>query len=137
MMENSDLDCIIKRNSSHACLPKGHDTVNTDGWIPTQNAWKSLFPSITLIAYFLHIFIGIRDRAKRKFKDIFQDVATKFWDCYEGESRDSFSQRVRRLHEWCISTKVPPIILEKIRGNLAQFTIAYDFPRVSSYQQYD
>jgi len=122
---------VFKKESELVDPEYKPDTVNTDGWIPTQNAWKSLFPSITLIACFLHIFIGIRDRSKRKFKDIFQDVATKLWDCYDGESRASFSQRVRRLHEWCISTKVPPIILEKIekiRGNLAQFTIAYDFP---------
>ncbi|QTA90771.1 Uncharacterized protein dnm_068320 [Desulfonema magnum] len=42
-----------------------------------MNAWKSLFPSVTLILCFLHMFIGIRDRAKKKFGEIYQEVATR------------------------------------------------------------
>ena len=107
------------------------DTVNTDGWLPTQNAWKSIFPQIAVIACFLHIYIGIRDRSKKKYKEVFNTVATKLWGCYRAESKYSFSQRVRRLSEWCSHTKAPDIILEKIgkfRKKLPQFTKAYDFP---------
>ncbi|WP_207678817.1 hypothetical protein [Desulfonema magnum] len=53
------------------------ETVNTDEWQATMNAWKSLFPSVTLILCFLHMFIGIRDRAKKKFGEIYQEVATR------------------------------------------------------------
>jgi len=50
-------------------------TVTTDGWRATQNAWKTLFSSIFLMACFLHIYIKIRDRAKKKYSDIFLDVS--------------------------------------------------------------
>jgi hypothetical protein len=107
------------------------ETVNTDGWLPTQNSWKTLFPQITLIACFLHIYIGIRDRSQKKYKEVFNTVATKLWDCYKAESKSSFSQRVRRLSEWCSKTETPDIILAKIkklREKLPQLTKAYDFP---------
>ena len=107
------------------------DTVNTDGWLPTQNAWKNIFPQIAVIACFLHIYIGIRDCSRKKYKEVFNTVATKLWDCYRAESKSSFSQRVRRLSEWCSHIKAPGIILEKIgklRKKLPQFTKAYDFP---------
>ena len=36
------------------------DTVNTDGWLSTHLAWRSLCSSITIILCFLHAFINIR-----------------------------------------------------------------------------
>ncbi|MCP4106394.1 MAG: hypothetical protein GY749_12775 [Desulfobacteraceae bacterium] len=45
-----------------------------------QNAWKKLFPSVTLILCFLHAFIGIRDRAKKKFGEIYNEIAEKLWN---------------------------------------------------------
>ena len=106
-------------------------TVNTDGWDATQNSWKALFPSIALIACFLHVFIAIRDRSKKKFKEIFLTTATMLWGCYKAESKAAFSQRVRRLDEWTLKNKVPPVIMDKIgklRSNLPKFSRAYDFP---------
>ena len=109
------------------------DTVNTDGWQSTQKAWKTLFPKITVLSCFLHIFIGIRDRSRKKYKENFLDAATRLWDCFRAESKRSFSQRVRRLSEWCRNTKneVPDVIsvkINKLRDNLPQFSQAYDFP---------
>ena len=109
------------------------DTVNTDGWLATQNSWKKLFPGITVLSCFLHIFIGIRDRSRKKYKEFFMEVSTKLWDCFKSESKGSFSQRVRRLSEWCQNekNKIPDVIsekIEKLRKNLPQFSQAYDFP---------
>ncbi|WP_459918091.1 hypothetical protein, partial [Desulfocicer niacini] len=104
------------------------DTVNTDSGIPTQNAWKNLFPSITLLACFLHMFIGIHNRSKKNLQISFKMLLLNFVIIMRVHFGLFFSQRV---HEWCINTKAPPIILEKIkkiRGNLAQFTVAYNFP---------
>jgi len=104
-------------------------TVNTDGWIATKNAWKTLFPYVFLIACFLHIYIKIRDRSKKKFKDIYDQVVTKLWNCYESENKASFSQRVRRLYEWAKKTSIPCFItkkIKKLRDNTASFSIAYD-----------
>ncbi len=44
------------------------ETVNTDGWFSTQNAFKSLFPGIITILCFLHGFLKIRDRGRKEFK---------------------------------------------------------------------
>jgi len=41
-------------------------TVNTDGWEATQNAWKNLFSGITLILCFLHTILSIDDVAPRR-----------------------------------------------------------------------
>ncbi len=58
-------------------------------------------------------------------------AATKLWDCYKAETKASFSQRVRRLHEWAIKSEIPSIMMDKIaklQNNLPSFSIAYDFP---------
>lgn len=116
------------------CLDPNYapDTVNTDGWPATQNAWKRLFPFVSLVQCFLHIYISIRNRTRKKFKDAFQITAPKLWNCYNAKNKASFSQRVRRLHEWVKKAdSVPPIILDKIgklRKKLPFFTTAYDFP---------
>ncbi|QTA89022.1 hypothetical protein [Desulfonema magnum] len=107
------------------------ETVSTDGWKATMNAWKSLFPSVTLILCFLHTFIGIRDRAKKKFGEIYDEVVSKLWDCYRAVTRASFSQRVRRFSEWAEKASLPSVIADKIakmRENIAAFATAYAFP---------
>lgn len=76
------------------------DTVNTDGWAATQNAWQTLFANITAILCFLHAFIKIRDRATKVLEESFKGAADKVWDAYEATSKASFSQRLRRLREW-------------------------------------
>ena len=108
------------------------DSVNLDGWEPTHKAWKSLFPATTIILCFLHIFISIRDRAKKKYKEIFPLVAEKLWHCYRAEGRQFFSQRVCRLYQWALKNSVPPIILDKLaklRYNLPSYAVAYHFPK--------
>ena len=107
------------------------ETVNTDGWKATQNAWKTIFSGIIVINCFLHIYIKIRDRAKKKYKDHFFEAAEKLWDCYRSQTKASFSQRVRRLHEWAIKKVVPEVIIgpiSKLHKNIEKFSRAYDFP---------
>ncbi|MBF0234359.1 MAG: hypothetical protein HQK65_15165, partial [Desulfamplus sp.] len=62
-------------------------SVNIDGWQPTQNAWKTLFPFISIILCFLHVFIKIRDRAKKKFKNQFNETADQLWECYQAPNK--------------------------------------------------
>jgi len=80
------------------------DTVNTDGWPATQNAWHALFNQITVILCFLHAFIKIRDRAKKAFGELGQEVQKRVWDAYHAPSKRGFSQRLRRLREWASET---------------------------------
>ena len=107
-------------------------TVNTDGWAATQKAWRVLFPSILIICCFLHVFIKIRDRAKLKFHDKFLDAASKLWDCYRADNKKSFSQRIRRLVEWCEThSDLPAVIVDpikKLRKNIKFYSGAYDHP---------
>lgn len=107
------------------------ETVNTDGWKATRNAWKNLFASIVIISCFLHIFIKIRDRCSKKYKQLYLQVADKLWDCYKAENKRSFSQRIRQLHDWAVATAIPDVMLhpiKKLRDNLPDFAKAYDFP---------
>jgi len=112
----------------HDYCPK---TVNTDGWKATKNAWGNLFTSIVIISCFLHVFIKIRDRCSKKYKQLYLQVADKLWDCYRAESKRSFSQKIRRLHDWAVVTAIPDVMLhpiKKLRDNLPDFAKAYDFP---------
>jgi hypothetical protein len=54
----------FKQEAQHLKPDYQPQTVNTDGWSPTQRAWQALFPTITLILCFLHAFLSIRSRAK-------------------------------------------------------------------------
>lgn len=105
-------------------------TVNIDGWKATMKAWQAIFPTIVIICCFLHVFIKIRDRGRKKFKEVFNEVASKFWDCYEAPTKRSFSQRVRRLYEWGKETDIPAVMqkaIQKMRENIDRYSIAYDF----------
>jgi len=76
------------------------ETVNTDGWSATQNAWQHWFPTITVILCFLHAFIKIRDRATKAMADLYYEVGNRVWLAYDATNKASFSQRIRRLQEW-------------------------------------
>ena len=107
-------------------------TITTDGWLASQNAWKTLFSSIILIGCFLPIFLKIRERAKKKYKEIFSGISDKLWNGFKASDKKQFSQRVRRLIEWASKNNVPSFILEKInklRDKSTSFTKAYDFPK--------
>lgn len=76
------------------------NTVNTDGWMATQNAWKKLFSSIAVIECFLHAFLKVRNRATKKVQYFFNTAADKIWNCYRCESKRQLAQQIRRLREW-------------------------------------
>ena len=84
-----------------------------------------------IIYCFLHVFIKIRDRAKKKYKDLFIQVASKLWECYDAENKHTFSQRIRRLFEWCNKNQTPDVLLnpiKKLRQHIAAYKVAYDYP---------
>ena len=70
-------------------------TVNTDGWTATSNAFTALFPSITVILCFLHGFLKIRDRSRKEY-----ELHTKVWEVYRATCADSFNQAMENLLEW-------------------------------------
>ena len=106
-------------------------TVNLDGWLATNLSWKSLFPLTVIISCILHVFIKIRDRGRKKHKAIFDVLAEKFWDAYHAENKRTFTQRIRRLHEWALKSNVPETLfkpIEKLREKVKNFSKAYDHP---------
>jgi hypothetical protein len=106
-------------------------SVNTDGWKATIKAWKFLFPKILTIACFLHVFIKIRDRSRKKFRVIFDVAADKIWYCYEALTKASFSQRLRRLCEWVEAQNVPDTIskpIMKMEKDKQKYSRSYDLP---------
>lgn len=106
-------------------------TVNLDGWAATNNAWKGLFKSVTIISCILHIYIKLRDCSKKKWQVAFNLVADKFRECYNAPTKASFSQRVRRFSEWAETADIPDFMhkrIKKMHRNIAKFSIAYKFP---------
>lgn len=85
-------------------------TVNTDGWGPTQSAWQRLFTGITILECFLHAWLSIRNRGKKH--ELFAAVSDRVWSAYRSVTRRSFSQRIRRLRSWAESN-LSGWILEK------------------------
>jgi len=106
-------------------------TVNTDGWLPTQKAWKALFSTITLIQCFLHAFLKIRDRTKRRFKAIFSDISQQVWDIYHADDRQEFFKLIADFHHWAAEHLSGPALdaVEKLCLNAPHFALAFDFPQ--------
>ena len=55
------------------------ETVNTDGWAATRNAFQTLFSLITVVLCFLHGFLKIRDRCRKA-----RELHRRVWDVYRG-----------------------------------------------------
>lgn len=108
-------------------------TVVVDGWKPTKKSWLNLFPLISIIQCFLHIFLGLKQKATQKTRAIFLQLSDKLWHCYQAPHKNSFSQRVRRLFEWVsIQNELPQSMLEKLqkfKDNLSFFKIPYQYPQ--------
>lgn len=107
-------------------------TVNTDGWLGTQNSWKKLFPSIVIIQCFLHAFIKIRDRAIKKMQAVFMEISEKVWDSYKATTKRSFSQRLRQIRKWAEKNVPTSVMKEKLLDLCSKnhlWTKWYAFPK--------
>lgn len=106
------------------------DTVNIDGWEPTRQAWKNLFPLVTVILCFLHAFLSIKRCCTKKARELLNEIGDKVWNVYEAKAKPAFSQRIRRLREWADNLK-PGVVKDKILSlcdKKDEFIKAYDFP---------
>jgi hypothetical protein len=61
------------------------ETVNTDGWASTRNAFQTLFPLITVVLCFLHGFLKIRDRCRKA-----RELHRRVWDVYRAATAEEF-----------------------------------------------
>jgi hypothetical protein len=101
-------------------------TVNTDGWAATRNAFGALFATLTAVLCFLHGFLKIRDRC-RKAHDLHQRV----WEVYWASTAEEFRQRMSALQEWSAGqTFTAPIreMLSKLSHKTEAYAVAYEHP---------
>ena len=76
------------------------ESVNVDGWAATQKAWLNLFPLIAIMQCFLHAFLKIRNCCKKRFKEIYPEIAQQVWDAYQAMDATSFLVRIAALENW-------------------------------------
>ncbi|MGK7894132.1 MAG: hypothetical protein AB4372_11035 [Xenococcus sp. (in: cyanobacteria)] len=136
IVENADSDSLIKGYSTFA--DEAHnidpnyspDSVNIDPWSATRNAWKTLFPKISIILRFRPLVLGIKNYLRRD-QSLLKTIEKKLWSIYHGESKRQFSQRLRRFWEWSTAQILPEKVHEKInkaRSNSHQFQLGYNSP---------
>lgn len=107
------------------------DTVNTDGWEATQQAWHQLFPTITLVLCFLHTVLGIQ-RLCRRYSQLYETLTDKLWRLYRSVNRRQFAQRLRRLLEWAKTHVTDAPLRQKLlnlKAKAPHFMVAFDFPK--------
>ncbi len=106
------------------------ETVNTDGWEATQQAWQRLFPTVTLVLCFLHTVLGVQ-RLCRRYHQLYETVTDKLWRLYRSVNRRQFSQRLRRLLDWAQAQVTSEPLRQRllnVKTKATQFTVAFDFP---------
>jgi hypothetical protein len=105
-------------------------TVNTDGWLATQNAWQALFVTITLIECFLHAFLKIRDRSKR-FKSLFPQIKAYVWNIYHATDVTDFRQQMAEFQAWAHQALSGPALqaIESLVAKTDRFVLAFDYPQ--------
>ena len=105
-------------------------TVNTDGWLPTQLAWQRLFAHITLIVCFLHAFLKIRDRCKR-MEQHFAAICKRVWEVYHATHPQQFMERCLELKDWACATLPAGAgrdAVLKLCAHAPEFLKAFDHP---------
>jgi hypothetical protein len=101
-------------------------TVNTDGWKSTQNAWQALFPLVTVILCFLHGFLKIRDRCRKSLA-----LHQRVWEVYRATTATEFTARMAAFREWVESQTWPTAVREvlaKLWNRAGEYARAYDHP---------
>ena len=72
------------------------ETVNTDGWAATRNAFQTWFPLITVVLGFLHGFWKIRDRCRKA-----RELHRRVWDVYRAATAEEFRRLMNERQQWC------------------------------------
>jgi hypothetical protein len=105
-------------------------SVCTDGFHATRDAWRQLFPHVTLVLCFLHAILKLTDRCRGPLR---RQVLDRAWHVYQAVSKAQFAQRLRRLGEWARLTLDGSLAqtIAKITRQRDDFTPAYDCPQAA------
>lgn len=101
-------------------------TVNTDGWAATRNAFQALFTTITVVLCFLHGFLKIRDRCRKA-----HELHKRVWEVYWAPTAEEFRRRMSVFQQWCASqTFTAPVqeMLSKLSNKTEAYAAAYEHP---------
>jgi hypothetical protein len=101
-------------------------TVNTDGWVATQNAFARLFPAIGVVLCFLHGFLKIRDRCRKE-----HDLHRRVWEIYRAATAAEFRQRMEDFRDWWQRqtwTDRVREVLAKLSVHVDDYAVAYEHP---------
>jgi hypothetical protein len=102
-------------------------SVCTDGFKPTREAWRRLFPQLTLVLCFLHSILKIKERCRGALR---RQVLERTWHVYQAATKGQFVQRLRRLAEWARATLDGGVaeMVTKVCQHRDDFTPAYACP---------
>jgi hypothetical protein len=108
------------------------ESVNIDGWTATRKAWLSLFPLIAIIQCFLHAFLKIRNCCKKRFKEIYPEIAQRVWGVYKAVDATSFLSEIVSLQSWAEEklqgTGSALQSIQKLCLKADQFVLAFEHP---------
>jgi len=86
------------RTEATTVFPTYHArSVCTDGFQATRDAWRQLFPHLTLVLCFLHSILKLTERCRGSLR---MQVLERAWFVYQAVTKVQFAQRLRRLAEW-------------------------------------
>jgi hypothetical protein len=102
-------------------------SVCTDGFKPTREAWRRLFPQLTLVLWFLHSILKIKERCRGALR---RQVLDRTWRVYQAATKGQFAQRLRHLAEWAGATLDGGVaeMVPKVCQHRDDFTPAYACP---------
>jgi hypothetical protein len=102
----------------------------TDGFQATRDAWRQLFPQLTLVLCFLHSILKLTERCRGAVR---RQVLDRAWSVYHAVTKAQFAQRLRRLAEWARPSLHGSVAetVAKMTRHRADFTPAYDCPQAA------
>jgi hypothetical protein len=101
-------------------------TVNTDGWAATQNAFQACFPGVVVVLCFLHGFLKIRDRSRKD-----QELHRRVWEVYWAPTATEFRIRMAAFRAWFESQSWSAAVQEmvaKLFKRADEYEVAYAHP---------
>jgi hypothetical protein len=133
LSESADAEGLSQAYGGFAQEAQAHNpnyqpqTVNIDGWEPTQQAWQKLFPGISIILCFLHAILSVQ-RLCRRQKDLWHHLQQKLWRAYRSSNPRQMAQRLRRLREWVVTQPCSESVVTKVQSiahKAADFSVAF------------
>jgi hypothetical protein len=106
--------------------PYAPQSVNTDGWKATHNAWHGLLPALTVILGFLHGFLQIRARCRKALA-----LPQQVWEGYRATTAAECTAGMTALRAWAAShtwSAAVRAVLAQWWNRAAEYARASDHP---------